>query len=314
MSKRERLRQVTGREERTSSRWSFVTQFAQRMPSKRLLQLLPGLSWLALLGVALAVVILYSLLRNAPPQGTLEFTIANYERIFTTPLYLEVLWRSMSIALRTTAIGLLLAYPVAYHLAFVAQRHQNLLLLLVVLPMWTNIVVRTYAWRQILGENGVLNYLLVSVLGVFDSPVSILYTESAVVIGLIYVFFPFLVLPIYMSLDGIDRSHIEAAKNLGANSTEAFFEVTLPQSLPGVISGVTLVFVMAFGSFVTPQLLGGSSNIMISNLIAQMYGTINNWALGSALSVVFIAIVFVLLIAVNKLVGINELYNGDGTE
>jgi ABC-type spermidine/putrescine transport system permease subunit I len=276
------------------------------------LQLLPGLFWIVFfLGVSLAIIFVYSFLQQAPPQGALSLTTSNYREFFSTDLYISVLFSSLVIAIKTTSVTLLLAYPPAYYLAFTDSEWQNVFLLLLILPFWINIVIRTYAWRMILGPQGVINYVLVDLAGVLSAPAKLLYTENAVVVGLVHILLPFMLVPLYTSLDNIDHSHIEAAKNLGANEVEAFYEVTLPQSLPGISAGVVLVFVMAFGSFLTPILLGGSQNSMIANLIASMFRQINDWGLGSAMAVVFIVVVLGFVYGFNHLIGLEELYGGE---
>jgi spermidine/putrescine transport system permease protein len=276
------------------------------------LQIFPALFWVVFfLGVSLAIVFVYSFLQQAPPQGAISFTVSNYQEFFNTSLYTSVLISSLVIAVKTTVATLLLAYPPAYYLAFTDSEWQNVFLLLLILPFWINIVIRTYAWRLILGPQGVINYVLVELLGVLSSPLQLLYTENAVAVGLVHILLPFMLVPLYTSLDDIDPSHIEAAKNLGANRLEAFYEVTLPQSLPGVSAGVVLVFVMAFGSFLTPLLLGGSQNPMIANIIADMFRSINDWGLGSAMAMVFIAVVLGIVYGFNRLIGLEEIYGGD---
>lgn len=297
----------------SGSVYARVSRFLDRRSDVvTLLQLLPGLFWvLFFLGCSLAIVFVYSFLSQAPPTGSVTFTASNYAEFFGTDLYVSVLFSSLVIAIKTTVATLALAYPPAYYLAFTDSDRQNLLLLLLILPFWINIVIRTYAWRLILGPEGVINYMLVDLLGLVDSPLKLLYTQNAVTIGLVHILLPFMLVPLYTSLDGIDPSHVEAAKNLGANRLEAFYEVTLPQSLPGISAGVVLVFVMAFGSFLTPLLLGGTSHSMIANLIAQMFRSINDWGLGSAMAVVFILVVLAFVYGFNRVVGLEEIYGGE---
>lgn len=167
----------------------------------------------------------------------------------------SILVDSIIIGIKVTATTLFIAYPVAYFLAFTDSDYRNLMVLLIILPFWINIVIRTYAWRLILGRQGVLNYFLVN-LGILSAPGDYLFSQNAIVLGLVHVFLPFMLLPIFTSLNKFDRTQIEAAKNLSANSLQAFYEVTLPQTLPGVAAGVAIVYVLAFGSFVVPLLLG----------------------------------------------------------
>lgn len=275
-------------------------------------QLVAGLAYLfLLLGVAFCIIVLYSFLQQAPPQGSLSFTLSNYVEFLGDAFYRSILVDSILIGVKVTVATLLIAYPVAYFLAFTESEHKNLLVLLVVLPFWINIVIRTYAWRLILGRQGVVNYLFVDVLALSAAPGDYLFSQDAVVLGLVHVFLPFMLLPIFTSLNNFDGTQIEAAKNLGANGLQAFYEVTLPQSLPGVAAGVSIVYVLAFGSFVIPLLLGGQTNIMIANVIGQMFGEFQNWGLGSAIAIVVTALSLSLVFVFNRLVGIGDVYGGD---
>ncbi|MEA5406118.1 ABC transporter permease subunit [Haloarculaceae archaeon H-GB2-1] len=214
-----------------------------------------------------------------------------------------------------TVATFVLAYPAAYYLAFYDLKYENAILILILVPFWINIVIRTYAWRLILSRNGVLDYFLVDVFGMMGDYPGFLFSQNAIVVGLIHVFLPFMWIPIYTSLVGIDKSRVEAAKNLGATKLEAFYEVTFPQSLPGASAGVILVFVLSFGSFLVPQLLGGSRHVMIANFIATQFGTLQEWGFGSALSIIFIGIVLTITVVFNHFVGLENLYSsGEGDE
>ncbi|WP_137285648.1 ABC transporter permease [Halorussus salinisoli] len=275
-------------------------------------QLFVGLTYLLIFFVvSFAIIVFYSVLKTAPPADAYEFTIQNYIEFLTDEFYRTVLWESIFIGIQVTVITLAIAYPVAYFLAFTESAHKNLLVLLVILPFWINIVIRTYAWRLILGRQGVLNYLFVTVFGVMEQPGDYLFSQGSIVLGLVHVFLPFMLLPIYTSLNRFDRTQIEAAKNLGANKLRAFYEVTLPQSLPGIAAGVAIVYVLAFGSFVVPLLLGGSRNIMIANVISEMFGQFQAWEVGSAMAVVVTAISLTLVFVFNHLVGLGGLYGGE---
>jgi len=277
----------------------------------RTLQLLPASLWIGFfLGGSLLIITIYSFLEIAPPQGALEFTLDNYQLIVDEPFYMSVMLDSFFIAVKTTAVALLLTYPSAYFIAIMDIKYKNFFLILLVLPFWINIVVRTYAWRLVLGPRGVINFVFYETLGVFSQRHDLLFSQNAITVGLIHVFLPFMLLPLYTSLDRIDTSQIEAAKNLGASRIEAFYEVVLPQSLPGVAAGSMIVFILSFGSFVTPLLLGGERNVMIANIIASMFRAINDWAFGSALAMVFVAIILISSIVFNRLVGLNEIYGG----
>jgi len=286
---------------------------------KRLYQLeiLPALFWVFFwLGGSLLFVFYYSFIPEAPPDTfSFDFVLTNYQEFVTNGLYVTVLLDSFVIAIKTTAATLAISYPVAYFLAFhVEGRRKYFYLILVILPFWMNLVIRTYAWRLILSNQGVLNYVFADIFGILSENAGFLFTQNAVVIGLVHVFLPYMLLPIYTNLDSIDSSHIEAAKNLGANKIRAFYEVTLPQSLPGVSAGVVIVFVLAFGSFLTPILLGGNKHLMVANLIGDMFREINNWALGSAMSVVFLVVSLLIVYLFNRLVGLGGLYSAEEGE
>lgn len=287
---------------------AFVTRYRRYAHAG---QLFVGLGYLLVLfGMSFGIIAIYSFLSEAPPEGAVSVTLEHYETFLTDSFYMSVLWESIVIGVKVTLLTLLVAYPVAYFLAFTESRHKNLLVLLVLLPFWINIVIRTYAWQLILGRRGILNFVFVDLLAILSTPGDFLYSQGAIVLGLTHVFLPFMLLPIYTSLNRFDGTQIEAAKNLGANGLQAFYEITFPQSLPGVAAGVAIVFVLAFGSFVVPLLLGGSSNIMIANVISQMFGEFQAWGEGSAMAVVVTTIALGLVYVFNRLVGIGDLYRG----
>jgi spermidine/putrescine transport system permease protein len=216
------------------------------------------------------------------------FTLEHYARFFD-PLYLDVLQRTFLWATGCTILCLLLGYPVAYVIAR-SGPWRNLLLFLVILPFWTSFLVRTFALIFLMRDTGLVNGLLVSV-GLIDQPLTLLYTPFAVVVGMVYGFLPFMILPIYASLEKLDRSLLEAAEVLGARPLARFLSVTLPLSLPGVVAGCLLVFVPALGSFLTPDLLGGARQLMIGNLVQNQFTAARNWPFGSAVSFVVMALV-----------------------
>ncbi|MCC6167685.1 MAG: ABC transporter permease [Caldilineaceae bacterium] len=235
--------------------------------------------------VPLLILAVYSFLkRGAYGQLIWEFNLQNYVRVID-PLYLSILWRSFVIASATTLLCLLLAYPFAYYIARLSSpRRRNLLLILVMVPFWTNFLIRTYAWRVILGTDGPINGLLMG-LGVIQEPLPLIFNDGAVMVGLVYGYLPFMVLPLYAAIDRIDFSLMEAAHDLYANGRQAFMQVLLPLSMPGVIAGSILVFIPALGAFVTPDLLGGAKTVMIGNLIQSQFLTARDWPFGSAFSV-----------------------------
>jgi spermidine/putrescine transport system permease protein len=257
---------------------------------------LPALFWLGLFFLLplLLVVFISFMTRGQGGAAIFPFTLAQYERVFGT--FWVIMQRSINIALLTTLICFIAGYPLAY---FIVRRRttfsKQFALFLVILPFWTNFLVRTYAWRVILGREGLINTSLQSA-GIISQPLELLNTEFAVLLGLVYGFLPFMVLPIYASLSRFDFKLIEAAQDLGANDFTAFRRVMFPLTLPGVIAGAILVFIPAVGSFVTPDLLGGARGLMIGNLIHSQYTGNGNMPLGAALSVVMMSVVLVALV------------------
>ena len=270
-----------------------LLDWLQRRPAARAWSLLgPGMLWLVLFFlVPLLIMAAYSLM----PRGTYGgvqpgFTLQHYRRFFD-PLYLAILQRTVVWSLVCTAVCLLLGYPVAYLVAR-AGRWRAALLFLVVLPFWTSFLVRTFAMIFLLRDSGLVNTLLLR-LGLIDAPLTLLYTPFAVLLGLVYGFLPFMILPIYASLEKLDPTLLEAAETLGATPLAGFRRITLPLSLPGVVAGCFLVFIPAMGSFLTSDLLGGAKQLMIGNLIQNQFGAARNWPFGSAASFVVTALVLV---------------------
>lgn len=225
-----------------------------------------------------------------------NFSFSNFQRFFE-PLYLKILFVSIGVALLSTLVCLIVGYPVAYIISRLSEKYRDNLILLFVIPMWMNFLLRTYAWLTLLGNNGLINKFL----GLFGiAPLGIMYNMSAIMIGMVYNFLPFMVLPIYTNLLKMDKSLIDAAKDLGANDFKVFLKVILPLSLPGVYTGITMVFIPAISTFIIPNLLGGNKFYLIGNLIEQQFTFTGNWAFGSAISVVLIVIMLVFLAGSNK--------------
>jgi len=216
---------------------------------------------------------------------------------FTDPDFLIILWRSIWIAIKTTIICLLLGYPIAYYIARSSERVQNILVLCITIPMWINMLVRTYAWIGLLSEGGLISRIL-GIFGLGD--MSLLYTQGAVLMGMVYNFLPFMVLQINTSLCKMDPSLLEASADLGADRVQTFRRVTLPLSMPGVINGITLVFLPAVSSFFIPKLLGGGQYFLIGNLIENQFITVGEWNFGSAISMIMAVIMMVMMMAVRK--------------
>lgn len=252
--------------------------------------LAPGGLWLLLFFlVPILIMLVYSFMPRGIYGGVDSgFTLEHYARFFD-PLYLDVLKRTFLWSVGCTVICLFLGYPVAYVIVR-GGRWRNLLLFLVVLPFWTSFLVRTFAMIFLMRDTGLINDWLLK-LGVIDQPLTLLYTPFAVMVGLVYGFLPFMILPIYASLEKLDPSLLEAAEVLGARPRERFRRVTLPLSMPGVVAGCLLVFIPALGSFLTADLLGGAKQMMIGNLVQNQFSSARNWPFGSAASFIVMALV-----------------------
>ncbi|WP_129112877.1 ABC transporter permease [Halegenticoccus tardaugens] len=222
------------------------------------------------------------------------FTLDNYAEFLASETYRSVLWQTLLITVKTTAVVTVVGYALAYSIVRFSRR-TTLLLLLVILPFWTSYIIRMYAWINILQNEGVLDSTL-TLLNLVDEPVGLLYTQDAVLIGFVYLWLPLAVLPFYASLSNMDPDLIEAAKDLGAGPIKAFFTVTLPTTANGVVTGIILVFIPTFGSFITPRLLGGTDNIMIGMVIENQFKSAFNWPFGAAIGIVISAVVVALLI------------------
>ncbi len=220
-------------------------------------------------------------------SGTLDLTTENYGRFFSDLIYTELFLKSFAYAAITTLVCLVIAYPLAMLIARSAKKHRDLLVLLVILPFWSNFLIRVYAWMIILGPQSVFVSALNRVLGTIGiEPVTLLYTPFAVIVGLVYVHLPFMVLPLYANLEKHDPALLDAAQDLGANAWRRFWRVTFPLSLPGVYAGAALVFIPALGIFAIPDILGGTEGIMIGNVIKQQFLDTRDWPFGSVLSMV----------------------------
>jgi len=274
-------------------------QRAARSRERRRLWLLlfPGLFYLGLFFAApLAVIVLYSFLTPGP-TGRVEwtFTLDNYVTLFTRSIYVNAYLRSLRMGVLTTAICLLIGYPLALFIVQRSPRWRNALLFLILIPFWTNFLVRTYAWMIILSHNGVLNSLL-QAMGLPRQ--MLLNTPSAVLLGLIYGELPFMVLPIYASLDRFDFTLLEAASDLGAGRFRAFLHIMLPLTMPGIAAGSVLVFIPTVGQFVVSDLLGGAKVDLLGNLLQRLFTRSNppNWPLGSAMALIFMIMLTVAVI------------------
>jgi spermidine/putrescine transport system permease protein len=230
-----------------------------------------------------------------------DWNLHNYAKLFQNPVYAQVLFRSMRIAAGVTLFSLLLGYPVAYYMSFHAGIRKDLLYQLVIVPLWVSYLVRGYAWKTILGAEGVLNGFL-QYLHITHEPVSFfLYSPFAVVLMLTHIYTPFVFLPLYASLEHIPRNLVEASHDLGATPRATFLRVILPLSLPGLLAGATFAFVLTLGDFLAPQLVGGPSSIMIANIVQSLFGTAYDWPLGAAISVLILFLTVSLLFLAERL-------------
>ncbi len=250
----------------------------------------PYLLWsLVFIIVPLLLIASYSITARDPETGALALSADNFIK-FMDPLYLKVMWRSIQLALTATAICMVLGYPMAMILSKMEARTQKIAALLFVLPMWMNFLLRTYAWMSILGKNGFIN----KALAFFNLPqINLLYNEGAVLLGMVYNFLPFMVLPIYTVLTKIDPALIEAAEDLGGDARTVLWKIIFPLSLPGVISGITMVFMPAVSTFVISALLGGGQFMLVGNLVEQQFLLVNNWHFGSAISMILMVLILI---------------------
>lgn len=269
---------------------------------------IPYIVWAVLMLVLpMALIFLYSITEPGNSIISFSITLDQYVKFFTDKDFLLILWRSLAIAVKTTIICLLLGYPIAYYIARTKEKTQNMLILCITIPMWINMLVRTYAWIGLLSDGGLIQKIL-SLVGL--GHIKLLYTEGAVLLGMVYNFLPFMILQIQTSLCKMDTSLLEASADLGASPAQTFRRITLPLSLPGVINGITLVFLPAVSSFFIPKLLGGGQYFLIGNMIENQFITVGEWNFGSAISMIMAVIMMLLMMAVRK----TEKRNAGGKE
>jgi len=234
------------------------------------------------------------------------WSLTNYSQLLRTNVYVHVMWITVWISIVVTVCTLLLGYPVAYLISSVTTTKSNLLIVLVLVPFWTSILVRTYAWMVLLGRQGIINELLQS-LGIIDQPLRLLNTRFAVYVAMVHILLPFMILPLYSVMRGIDRSVLRAAEGLGARPRAVFMQVMLPLSLPGVAAGCLLVFILSLGFYITPALVGGPKDLMISVLIAQQVDLFN-WAFASALAAVLLVGALLIFVIFNRILGVEKIF------
>lgn len=272
----------------------------------------PALTAIALLlFIPLVFIVVYSFwLRTATGADQVGFYLENWQEALSDPFYRDILIHTLRIAAITTIACAVLGYPAAY---FIARSGGNkaLLLLLLMLPFWISYIIRTMSWINILGVSGAINWVLLN-LGITSEPIQMLYNEPTVILGLVHFLLPFMVLNVYVALEGIDVSLEDAACSLGSTRWQAFREVTLPLSLPGLAAGGLLCFVLSAGTYITPLVLGGPTDAMFANLVFEAIITQLNWPLGSALSLMLLAVLGVLVLIYNRYLGMGQLMKGLG--
>lgn len=258
----------------------------------------PYLVWIVIfIAFPSLLVLLYSVTtKESNGLTTINFTLENFINFFD-PMYLNILWDSVFLAAISTVICLVLGYPAAYIISNTQISRRNTLLFLCILPMWMNMLLRTYAWMTILGNNGILNNIF-SFIGL--PKLNMLYTKGATVMGMVYNFLPFMILPIYTALSKMDVGLLEAADDLGAGRYTKFKKIILPLSTPGIISGIIMVFMPAVSTFIIPQLLGGNKSMMIGNLIEKLFILNGDWNFGSAISIIMMIIILISMSIMNK--------------
>jgi spermidine/putrescine transport system permease protein len=261
-----------------------------------------------LLVIPVCFIVVYSFWLRSPTGADIPaFQFGNFAKFFADFFYPSVLIRTIRVSLETVALCLVMGYIPAYFFYRSKTRNKSLLMLLIMLPFWISFIIRTLSWINILGDTGLFNYILIKI-GLLTEPLSLLYNEAAVLLGLIQYLLPFMILNIYVSLEGIDKSLLEAARSLGCTEWQAFREVTLPLSLPGVSAGCLLVFVLTSGTYLPPMILGGPGNDMIANLIfKRIIGTLD-WPFGSAISVLLLILLGIIINTYNRYLGINRIF------
>lgn len=263
----------------------------------------PVYVWMVLfLAIPLMIIVVFSFLSRGV-YGTVEpiFQLNNFVELFQ-PMYLKVFWSSILISFITTVLCLAMGYPFAYYVAMQSPKLRNKLMLFVIVPFWTNSLIRVYAWIILLRKEGLINQLLLT-LNLIDEPLKMLYNYFGIVVGMVYTLLPFMILPLYASIEKLERQYVEAARDLGANSLNVFLHVTLPLTMPGITAGSMLVFIPTLGYFFIPDLMGGGKQMIIGNLIKQQFLTARNWPFGSALAIILIALTLLLVVIYLKVLG-----------
>ncbi|MGZ9166574.1 MAG: ABC transporter permease [Anaerolineales bacterium] len=302
----------------------MLKRLRENKPAQGTLLAAPTLLWMiGLLIIPLLLTLVISFGRRSPDGNVIyTFTLENYIRLIGygtdcdagqascfNPLYIQILWRSLTLAFNTTVLVIALAYPLAYFIARAHPRRRNTFLFMVLIPLWTNFVIRVYAWMMLLRTQGVINLILGWLAGLFNipfAPLEMLYTPGAVLVGMVYEFLPFMILPIYTSLEKIDNSLYEAAADLGANAIKTLWRVTLPLSMPGVVAGTILVFIPVMGTFIVSDILGGRQVILVGNLIQRQFLDARDPTFGSAASLILMIMTLIVTYFYTRKFGFGE--------
>jgi spermidine/putrescine transport system permease protein len=273
------------------------------------LTLLPGLLWIVVFLVAPLCFLSVMTFWQSTFGGVVKvFTLENYEKLVAQPVYLELLFKSTRISLTVTALTLAVAYPFAYWARSRPAHQKAMIVLLILIPFWTSYLVRAYAWFPLLGNNGVLNILLLR-LGVVSEPLPVfMFNIATVHLGLLYVYLPYAIIPIMLSLDRLDQRLLDAASDLGATPLRRFLRVTLPLSLPGVLGGAIMVFILCLGAFVVPELLGGTSGTMIASVIPYLFGAGLDWPMGGTISILVMVTTVLWIWLIGSRVGLRKIF------
>ena len=258
----------------------------------------PYIFWMGIFIVIPLLLVLYFAITTGDSQNfsTFQFSLDNFRR-FLTPDYLKVLGRSVNLAFISTVLCLILGYPMALIISKENIKKRNLMILMFVIPMWMNFLLRTYAWLTLLGKNGFINFIVTKI-GL--QPLNLMYNDKAVLLGMVYNFIPFMVLPIYSVLIKIDNSLIEAAEDLGASKIKVFLKVVLPLSIPGIMTGITMVFIPAVSTFVISSLLGGNKYNLIGNIIERQFRYTGDWHFGSSMSIILMIFILIIMAITSK--------------
>src|SRR3990172_718418 len=289
-----------------TKKFSILRSIRENKRSQGLFLISPAILYLLVFLIIPSILVILLSFMTRGPYGNVvyRFNVDNYLRLIDS-LYLRILWFSLVVAGMTTVFTILIGYPLAYYIARSPVNQRPILLFLILLPFWTNFIIRIYAWIMILRTEGLLNTFLQN-LGLIHLPLDLLYTPTAVLIGMVYEFLPFMVLPLYTSLEKIELSQLEAAADLGARPFRAFWRITLPLSFPGMIAGSILVFIPAMGMFVVPDLMGGAKTILVGNLIRNQFLVARDWPFGASASMLLLLLTLAFTLFYTRRAGLAE--------